>query len=143
MRPGAVHTDGVLAAHRDTFRACAIAFVPDLADADDDAWREVEATVEHALSLRPPRMQRQVRLLLRALHFLAGIRFGASIGDVPRPDLERFLLALQHSRILLMRRGIWGLRTLAFMGHYTRPVVMQRIGYRAHARGWAARMRHG
>jgi hypothetical protein len=129
----------VLAAHRETFRACAVAFVPALADADDAAWHEVEATVEHALSLRPPRMQRQLGLLLHALSFLAGIRFGTSIGSVPRDDLEQFLRRFQRSRILLLRRGIWGLRTLAFMGHYTRPVVMQHIGYRADPRGWSAR----
>jgi hypothetical protein len=41
--------------------------------------------------------------------------------------------------VKLIRRGVWGLRTLVLMGCYTRAEMMDGIGYRAHARGWAAR----
>jgi hypothetical protein len=41
--------------------------------------------------------------------------------------------------MLLLRRGIWGLRTLAFMAYYERPEAAAEIGYRATARGWEAR----
>ena len=65
----------------------------------------------------------------------SGRRFSAL--DVARRT--RFLLALQNSPVLLLRRGIWGLRTLVFMGYYGRPEAAALIGYRADARGWEAR----
>ena len=37
------------------------------------------------------------------------------------------------------RSGIWGLRTLVFLGYYTRDDVAAFIGYRAHRDGWSAR----
>ena len=49
------------------------------------------------------------------------------------------LETLQDAPVLLLRRGIWGLRTLAFMGYYTRPDAQRAIGYRADPRGWEAR----
>src|SRR5207244_1401337 len=51
----------------------------------------------------------------------------------------RFLDSLQTSRLLLARRGIWGLRTLVLMGYYGRPRAAAAIGYRADPRGWEAR----
>jgi len=51
----------------------------------------------------------------------------------------RLLSALQDSPVLLLRRGFWGLRTLIFLGYYTRPAVAAEIGWRAHPGGWSAR----
>jgi hypothetical protein len=46
---------------------------------------------------------------------------------------------MQYSPIPLLRRGVWGLRTLVFLGYYTRPEVQMTLGYRASARGWVTR----
>jgi hypothetical protein len=51
----------------------------------------------------------------------------------------RCLLRFQDSPILLLRRGFWGLRTLAFMGYYGRAEAAAGIGYAASAAGWEAR----
>jgi hypothetical protein len=46
---------------------------------------------------------------------------------------------MQYSPIPLVRRGVWGLRTLVFLGYYARPEMQTTLGYRANARGWAVR----
>src|SRR2546422_3095313 len=47
--------------------------------------------------------------------------------------------SIERAPLLLMRRGLWGLRTLAFMGYYGRPAAAREIGYRADPRGWDVR----
>jgi hypothetical protein len=37
---------------------------------------------------------------------------------------------------MLLRRGLWGIRTLAFMGYYIQESVREAIGYRASPEGW-------
>lgn len=131
--------DGILARHRATFRAVAVAVVPELAAADDASWAEIEATVERVLSSRPTRQRRQLELLFRVLGLLSLARFGRSLEDVAAAPRERFLATLQRSPLRLVRRGIWGIRTLVFMGHYTRPRIIESVGYHANPRGWSAR----
>ena len=129
----------LLARYRGTWRAIGTAVVPELANADDAAWHDIEATIASALATRPPAMLRQLELLLRIVASLSRLRFGRSLERVDQARREQFLLALQRSPLKLVRGGIWGLRTLVLMGHYTRPQVMAGVGYRADARGWSAR----
>jgi len=42
-----------------------------------------------------------------------------------------FLDRLQRAPLLLLRRGLWGVRTLILMGYYGRPAAAKEIGYRA------------
>jgi hypothetical protein len=128
----------VLEPRRATFRAFAETAVPEMTALDEAGWAEVERTVEQALAGRPPRMRRQLGMLLRVIEVLPvplhGRRF-SSLGPAAR---TRVLDALQHFPVKLIRRGVWGLRTLVLMGYYTRPQTMADVGYRADARGWHA-----
>lgn len=128
----------VLEPHRDTFRAFAETVVPEMAQLDPVGWDEVERTVEHALARRPPKVRRQLGLLLRAIDTLPRVRHGRRFAALDAARRERLIDALQHSPVKLIRRGVWGLRTLVLMGYYTRAAAMGAVGYRAHARGWDA-----
>ena len=44
--------------------------------------------------------------------------------------------ALERAPFRLIRRGVWGLRTLVLMGYYTQPEVIAGLGYRADRAGW-------
>lgn len=128
-----------LADRRAAFRAAAIAFVPELGRASDPVWDRLEGTVSQVLAARPAAMVRQLRLFLAALDLLSRIRHGRGLAGL---DLERriaFLHRFERSSALLIRRGVWGLRTLVFMGYYTQADVIAAVGYRASAAGWAAR----
>ena len=121
------------------FRALAVAMVPDAASLDERGWEEVDAAMTKALSTRPPAVRRQLAILIRALDALPLLRWGRRFHQLGAARRARFLDSVQHSPILLLRRGVWGLRTLVFMAYYARPEVQASLGYRASARGWSTR----
>lgn len=129
----------VLTPVRPLFRALAAAFVPEAGALDEHGWAEAEAIVERFLATRPARVRRQVALLIRLVDLLSRIRHARRLPSLDADDRLRLLESLQDAPVLLLRRGIWGLRTLAFMGYYGRPEAAAAIGYRADARGWLVR----
>ena len=129
----------VLTAVSPTFRAIAATVVPETAALDAGGWAALEGIVEQALAPRPPRMRRQLVLLIRAIEWLPLLRYGRRFSLLDSARRARFLTALQESRLRLLRRGVWGLRTLALMGYYAQPRAAASIGYRADPRGWGAR----
>jgi hypothetical protein len=129
----------MLQPHRETFRAFATTVVPAMTTLDGAGWAEVERTVEHAIAQRPAKMQRQLSLLMRVIEFIPCARYGRAFSALDAGQRCRIVDRLQHAPVKLVRRGIWGLRTLVLMGCYTREQAMAAVGYRAHARGWDAR----
>lgn len=132
---------GPLAPVQPQFRALAEAFVPGVRSLGAGGWADLVGVVEGALEDRPPEIRRQLLLLVRLLDWLPVVRYGRRLRALG-PDRRRSVLArLQEAPILAVRRGVWGLRTLAFMGYYGRPESHREIGYRAHPDGWDARDR--
>ena len=123
---------------RKIFRCFVSTVVPEATNLDDRAWDEVESLVEGTLQNRPASMQRQLRLLLRAIQWLPILRFGRTFTALDASHRSRMLSYLQDHRLELIRSGFWGLRTLAFAGYYGRPEAARAIGYAADPRGWEA-----
>lgn len=130
---------GTLAPVRGAFRTVTVACVPAAAAFDDAAWSRAEEVVDEALAQRPAAVRRQVILFLRVLGAFSVVRFGRGLTAAGPERVRRLLGALEWSPVLLLRRGTWGVRTLAFMGVYTQADVRRRIGYEAAPRGWEAR----
>jgi hypothetical protein len=124
---------------RPAFRAIGSTVVPEAARLDEHGWSELEQIVSDALSQRPPRLRRQLVTLIRVVELLPTLRYGRRFSALNAERRTRVLAALQNAPILLLRRGIWGLRTLVLMGYYGRASAMPEIGYRASPRGWEAR----
>lgn len=99
----------------------------------------MDVSIAHALSGRPASVRRQLALFVRVLDTLPVLRWGRRFHALGAARRARFLDAMQYSPIPLLRRGIWGLRTLVFLGYYARPEVQATLGYRATARGWTVR----
>lgn len=131
--------NGTFAPVRDVFRAVAVTVVPEAQSLDEKAWNELESTIDKGLEARPESIRRQLRLFLRAIDVLPLFRFARKFRQLDFEKRTRFLLALQDSPLLLIRRGFWGLRTLVFMGYYGRDEAQRAIGYRANVRGWDVR----
>lgn len=121
------------------FRAVAVTVVPEASQLEESEWRELESIIELALASRHPRLRRQLVLFVRVIAATALLRHGASFAKLDAQQRTRLLEALQDSRIGLLRRGFWGLRTLIFMGYYARSAAAVQIGYRADPCGWEAR----
>jgi len=124
---------------RSHFRAVARAAVPAASSFDEPSWLRAEEIVEDALAGRPARVGRQIVLFLRILAMLSRLRFGRGPARVPSRDLCALMASLERAPLLLLRRGVWGVRTLAFMGCYGQPEVRRAIGYAAAPGGWTAR----
>jgi hypothetical protein len=122
-----------------TFRAIAVAVVPEARGLSPEEWREFAAIVDGALAKRPARMQRQLRIFLRLLNLLSIVRHRRGLASLDVKQRTAFLHQIENSKLLLFRRGFWGVRTLVFMGYYARPGVNTALGYRANSRGWEAR----
>lgn len=131
--------DSVLGPVRPAFRAIAQTVVPEAASLTEPEWATVESVIERQLALRPPAMRRQLQLLIRVIDLLPLVSAARRFRRLDADRRRRILGRLQDAPLLLLRRGIWGLRTLVFMGYYGRPEAAAAIGYRADARGWEAR----
>ena len=121
---------------RMTLRAFAATVTPETAGLTDAQWSGVESVISHALSRRPARVQRQVVLLLRVIDLIARARYGRAFAGLDDARRTALIERLERAPVALVRRGIWGLRTLVFMGYYTGADVAREIGYGATARGW-------
>lgn len=128
-------SDAFPAGLRPHFRAFAEGVLPPARGYDEEEWARAEALVAAALGERPPSVRRQIRIFLRAVNLLPLFTRGRTLRGLGPDEREAFLSGLQDSRLLPIRRGVWGLRTLAFMGHYARPEVHGGIGYGARLRG--------
>jgi len=120
-------------------RALARGFLPEAAGFQDADWRAMEVILRQALASRPPAMRRQLGLFVRIIGLLSLVRHGVPLARLDPERCRGLLEGLAGSPLLLVRRGTWGLRTLVFMGYYTRPEAAAAIGYRATAAGWEAR----
>lgn len=129
----------VLPALRVPFRAIATTVVPEAATLDATQWAALEGIVEDALARRPARMRRQLALLIRLIEHLPLLWSGRRFSGLAAVARTRLLVRLQNAPVLLLRRGVWGLRTLVLMGYYARSEAAASIGYRADPRGWDAR----
>jgi hypothetical protein len=128
-----------MASVREILRAVGTAVVPEATQLDDAGWAAVEDTVAAALGSRPAALQRQFLLFLRIVEWLPALRYGRRFTRLDPPRRTQFLAGLQDAPLLLIRRGMWGLRTLLLMGYYGRAEAGREIGYRGDPRGWDAR----
>jgi hypothetical protein len=124
---------------RPRFRALAAGFVPETTAASAAQWATLEATTDRAMAARPPSLSRQLALLIRLIDLVSWIRYGRGVAQLDAGRRTALLEALAASRLLLVRRGIWGLRTLVMLGWYSQPDVTAALGYRASPAGWGAR----
>jgi hypothetical protein len=122
-----------------TFRTLVLCVVPSAEGLDEGGWTAVQRIVGTALAQRPGTVRRQIALFLRLVSLLAFLRHGRRFTDLPLEKARRFLRGLERSPVLMVRRGFWGVRTLALMGYYARPEARAALGYQASGGGWRDR----
>jgi hypothetical protein len=132
-------SSATLSSVRHILRAVATTVVPESAPMDERAWTELEDVIARALADRDEKVRRQLTAFLRLIQVLPLTRYGQPFTRLNSKRRTAFLESIERSPVALIRRGFWGLRTLIFMGYYTRDDVAATVGYRAHRDGWAAR----
>ena len=139
MRYRSSPASGIPGSVEGAFRALATTIVPEAAGLDEEGWRTMKAVVDDALASRPEALRRQLLLFIRVLSWISVARYGRSLASLDARRRASFLSSVERSRLLLVRRGFWGLRALVFLGYWTRPEAAVAIGYRARSEGWEAR----
>ena len=127
-----------LAPVRHVLHAIATTVIPETASLDERTWTELDDVIERAVAQRGERIQRQIITFLRLVQSLPIARHGKPFTSLDSARRTTFLESLERSRLLLVRRGFWGVRTLVFMAYYTRDDVCESIGYSPNGDGWAA-----
>jgi len=144
IRPQRRHvSDSVLQPIRAPFRALARTLLPEMDALDSDGWRRAEDIIETMLADRPPEVRRQIGLFIRVANLLPLFRYGRPFTRLGPVRRLAFLEALQNGRVLKLRQGVWGLRTLVFMGYYGQDDVRAGLGYGASPLGWEGAGRAG
>jgi|SRR5690242_2190672 hypothetical protein len=121
------------------FRALLNVVVPEAAALSEEEWRVAQEIMARALAVRPAAVRRQIGLFMSALDVASFVRYGRTMPALETDAARHLLEALSKAKLLFLRRGVWGVRTLAFMGYYARAEAARAIGYRAAAGGWTAR----
>lgn len=135
---GGSGSTSVLRSFEATLEAIGSAVLPTPDALDADGWQRARSIIEGALAPKPPRIKRQLRLFLRVVNLLPLATAGRTLCRLSPPRRAAFLERLHTSRIQLLRKGLWGVRTLIFMGYYNQPSVREGIGYAADPAGWDA-----
>ena len=127
-----------LAPVRHILHEMASAVIPETVSLDERAWMELDEAIERAVAQRGERVQRQFVTFLRLVQTLPVAKYGKVFTSLDAARRTAFLESLERSRLLLVRRGFWGVRTLVFMAYYTRDDVTEAIGYDPSSDGWSA-----
>lgn len=128
----------VLTSLETTLEAIGSVVLPTTDALDAEGWRRSREIIEAALAPKPRKIKRQLRLFLRVVNLLSLPTTGRTLRGLSAPRRRAFLEGLHTSRIQLLRKGLWGVRTLIFMGYYNQPSVREAIGYAADPGGWNA-----
>jgi hypothetical protein len=87
------------------------------------------AAVDEELRPRPRLQQLEFKLLLFAIRWMTVPFTLHRFERLPGERQDRWLGFLENAPLTLLRVGIWGLKTLVFLGYYTQDGVQQRIVY--------------
>jgi hypothetical protein len=94
--------------------------VPETAGSPAEVTDGMVSAVDAQLKPRPRSQQLAFKLLLLGL---------AGMTLLPRQWQTRALQWLENFPLRLVRVGIWGLKTLVFLGYYGQESIQRRVGY--------------
>ena len=120
----------VLGSSQQRFLLClAACIVPESAGAPTQVTDPLLAAVDEELRPRPRLQQLEFKLLLFAIRWMTVPFTLHRFEHLPPERQAGWLRFLESAPITMLRVGIWGLKTLVFLGYYTQAGVLQRILY--------------
>ena len=120
----------VLGSRQQRFLLCLAArIVPESAGSPPQVTEPLLAAVDEELWPRPRLQQLEFKLLLFAIRWMTVPFTLHRFERLPGERQDRWLGFLENAPLTLLRVGIWGLKTLVFLGYYTQDGVQQRIVY--------------
>lgn len=103
--------------------------VPEVAALDESALLQMLALIDRTLSDRGTKVSRQFATFLSVLRWAPVARYGTSFCRL-RPERQDLVLRwFESAPIALLRQGLWGLKSMVFLGYYGRAEAWEEIGY--------------
>lgn len=103
--------------------------VPEVVELDERGLGHLTAIIDRALGDRPEEMRTKFATFLGVLRWAPMLRYGAPF-DRLRPDRQDAVLRwFENAPVGLLRQGLWGLKSMVFMGYYGRAEAWDEIGY--------------
>jgi hypothetical protein len=103
--------------------------VPESAGAPAQVTEPLLAAIDEELRPRPRLQQLEFKVLLFAIRWMTVPVTLRLFDRLPGARQDRWLHFLENAPLTVVRVGIWGLKTLVFLGYYTQDGVRQRIRY--------------
>ncbi len=103
--------------------------VPEAAALDEPGVAQLLAIIDRALMDRGADVRRKFGVFLGVLRWAPVVRYGRTFSGL-RPERQDAVLRWFESAPLFpLRQGMWGLKSMVFMGYYARAEAWQEIGY--------------
>jgi hypothetical protein len=103
--------------------------VPEVEDAEAEVKDCLVAIVDHALVLQAPSQRLLFKLLLFFLQWITVPFTLHRLERLPPAWQDAVLRLFEGAPLTILRAGIWGVKTLVFMGYYGQEVIERRIEY--------------
>jgi len=103
--------------------------VPEVEDAEAEVRDCLVAIVDHALALQAPSQRLLFKLLLFVLQWITVPFTLHRLERLPPTWQDAVFRFFEGAPLTIIRAGIWGVKTLVFMGYYGQEVIERRIQY--------------
>ena len=103
--------------------------VPETTDLDAAGLSRFFSIIDNALQDRPASVRRQFGTFLGALRWAPLARYGGPFEKLRGDRQDAVLRWFEDCPVSLLRKGLWGLKAMVFMGYYGQPETNQLVGY--------------
>lgn len=85
--------------------------------------------IEDAMAARPACVKRRIKLFLNIINWTSFLRWGKGFVDLDPQHQAGHLCWFENNSLVLLRQGLWGLKTFIYMGYYGRKEAHSLIHY--------------
>jgi hypothetical protein len=103
--------------------------VPETTDLDAAGLSRFFGIIDGALQDRPASVRRQFATFLGALRWAPLARYGSPFERLRDDRQDAVLRWFEDCPVSLLRKGVWGLKAMVFMGYYGQPETNELVGY--------------
>ena len=103
--------------------------VPEITDLDAVGLSRFFGIIDDALQDRPPSVRRQFAVFLGVLRWASLGRYGSPFEKLRADRQDAVLRWFEDCPVSLLRKGLWGLKAMVFMGYYGQPETNELVGY--------------
>ena len=103
--------------------------VPESTELDAAGAGRFFGIIDNALQEREPSVRRQFAVFLGVLRWAPLFRYGGPFEKLRAERQDAVLRFFEDCPLSLLRKGIWGLKAMVFMGYYGQPETNEFVGY--------------